>query len=538
MYFVILFLLIVNISIIIMYRSNIDIWKEKKDSRQTSAIGTVAYASPEQQRQTNIKNGKNTTTDVSLITNTYNEKTDMFSQGLVFLEMWRPFNRWNDTLNRPEDNISERYRVFQKIRDMSENNFSLDEGLHEQPREFQIPAFYESVEKVDTTTNNDSNNNENISSLPNKEIDIYQQQFTILENNTDFPKELYTKKFPEINENERDNVIRILLSLLSYSSVYRYSAKEQLHSRLLPLTLDEEQVLATLNRLCEKNSQYYRDVIEYLFNTNENTINTIEDDVISTSQYNVDARAYLEHDDINIFNQQDIWLYRTQQEEIILNKLRNIFQRHHGIYIPASSLQIPRSKIIIPGCRNSSYVMDDVGTVLQLPYSLTLGFVKYITWYFFYQHFFTCSISNDIVSSIPQYHDINIDDIISTKRHRNDTILTEIRRYDFNITYRKNNLYHDTSIDDTNAIIQPQLNTQNLEFLGTYDIVWINSLKHLRNTNVQEHDKILTGEAIRVAHDAIIQLNLNIPWAVSVSHSGVSEVCINLLAKWGTLQQC
>ncbi|KAF4120827.1 hypothetical protein GMORB2_2831 [Geosmithia morbida] len=139
----------------------------------------------------------------------------------------------------------------------------------------------------------------------------------------------------------------IVLSLVSHNPGERPSCSDLLKSGKLPVQMESETIRRTLAGLADPSSQYYRKMLSTLFSR----------PVEPTKDFAWDLSA----------------TYPTSAEllnqGIIKENLVSIFRRHGALEVPRGSIY-PRSSHYGD---NVVQLLDQNGTVLQLPYDLTMG---------------------------------------------------------------------------------------------------------------------------------------------------------------------
>lgn len=139
----------------------------------------------------------------------------------------------------------------------------------------------------------------------------------------------------------------IILSLVSQSPKDRPSSSDLLKSGKLPVQMESETIRRTLAGLADPSSPYYRKILSTLFAR----------PVEATKDYAWDMFA-------NIPGSTEL-LNRS----IAKNVLISIFRRHGALETTRSSLY----PISSHSADNVVQLLDSNGTVLQLPYDLTMG---------------------------------------------------------------------------------------------------------------------------------------------------------------------
>lgn len=144
--------------------------------------------------------------------------------------------------------------------------------------------------------------------------------------------------------------MEVLLSLVNHNPRERPSSADLLKSGKLPVQMESETIRRTLAGLADPSSPYYQKMLSALFAR----------PVETTKDYAWDMFAQTPTP-IELFNR-----------GIVKNELTSIFRRHGALEIHRSSIY-PRSSHYGD---NVVQVLDVNGTVLQLPYDLTMGHAR------------------------------------------------------------------------------------------------------------------------------------------------------------------
>lgn len=144
----------------------------------------------------------------------------------------------------------------------------------------------------------------------------------------------------------------IIKALLNHLPVERPSSSELLNSGKLPFMIEDKTVSHALQSLSDPNAPYHSQVMQALFaqNTKEYKSHTYD-----TEKKDVTA--------------QDLML-----QSLVKERLTDIF-RNHGAVETSRSLLLPRSKLY---SREVVQLMDPHGTLVQLPYDLTLPHARFL----------------------------------------------------------------------------------------------------------------------------------------------------------------
>ena len=144
----------------------------------------------------------------------------------------------------------------------------------------------------------------------------------------------------------------IVLSLLNHSPKDRPSSSELLRSGRLPMQMENETIRQALAGLTDSKSPYYDKMMQALFS-------------IPTNQ----AKDYAWEMGVVNHSSSDLLL-----QGLVKQKLISIF-RHHGAVETPRTVLFPRSGHY---GSNAVQVLDERGTLLQLPYDLTLPHARAI----------------------------------------------------------------------------------------------------------------------------------------------------------------
>ncbi|PNH45142.1 hypothetical protein VD0004_g2641 [Verticillium dahliae] len=142
----------------------------------------------------------------------------------------------------------------------------------------------------------------------------------------------------------------IILSLLTHNPKDRPSSFELLQSGKLPVQMESETIRRTLAGLADPSSPYYKKMLSTLFSR----------PVEQAKDYAWDMHTSLP-------SQADLL-----NQNIVKKALISIFRRHGALEMPRSCLY-PRSAHYAD---NVVKLLDSSGTVLQLPYDLTMGHAR------------------------------------------------------------------------------------------------------------------------------------------------------------------
>ncbi|KAK5993640.1 Serine/threonine-protein kinase ppk28-like protein [Cladobotryum mycophilum] len=140
----------------------------------------------------------------------------------------------------------------------------------------------------------------------------------------------------------------IVLSLIDHNPKERPSAADLLKSGKLPVQMESETIRRTLAGLADPSSPYYRKMLSTLF------------------ARPVEAAKNFAWDMTNANNPSSAQLLN---QSIVKNALISIFRRHGALETTRTSIY-PKSSHYVD---NVVQVLDSNGTVLQLPYDLTMG---------------------------------------------------------------------------------------------------------------------------------------------------------------------
>ncbi|CAZ82886.1 unnamed protein product [Tuber melanosporum] len=140
--------------------------------------------------------------------------------------------------------------------------------------------------------------------------------------------------------------VSIIKSLLSHDPAERPSSMDLLNSGKLPLKVEDETMRQALRSISNPGTPHHQQVMSALFSQ-------------STKEY----KDHTYDPGKSILSRHDIILQGTVRERLI-----EIF-RHHGAVETTRPLLLPRSKLYN---RDVAQLLDQSGTVVQLPYDLTL----------------------------------------------------------------------------------------------------------------------------------------------------------------------
>jgi eukaryotic translation initiation factor 2-alpha kinase 4 len=144
----------------------------------------------------------------------------------------------------------------------------------------------------------------------------------------------------------------IALSLLNHNPKERPSSSELLHGGKLPMQMESETIRRALEGLSDSGSPYYHKMMSTLF-----------------SMPNKQAKDFAWDMGAANHTPSDLLL-----QGLVKQKLISIFRNHGAVETPRSIL-FPRSRHY---ATNAVQLLDSNGTLLQLPYDLTLPHARFI----------------------------------------------------------------------------------------------------------------------------------------------------------------
>ncbi|KAK9367122.1 kinase-like domain-containing protein [Lipomyces kononenkoae] len=158
--------------------------------------------------------------------------------------------------------------------------------------------------------------------------------------------------FPRDFPGEKVRELTIIEHLLDHQPANRPSARELLHSGQLPVRIEDEMIQQTLRSLTDPSSPWLPQVRDALFSKSHDLVKDVLYDKIP-----------------NAINVDDLVLQGQVKE-----KLTTIFRLHGAVEVPTHSVVFPKSTVYnVP---NRYQLLDPAGTVLQLPYDLTLPYAR------------------------------------------------------------------------------------------------------------------------------------------------------------------
>jgi translation initiation factor 2-alpha kinase 4 len=152
--------------------------------------------------------------------------------------------------------------------------------------------------------------------------------------------------FKPAGKNQTD----IVLSLVNHNPKERPSSADLLKSGKLPVQMESETIRRTLAGLADPSSPYYRKMLSTLFARPVEPTKDFAWDMFATAPSTTELLL----------------------QGIVKTELTAIFRRHGALEIPRSSLY-PRSSHYGD---NVVQLLDSNGTVVQLPYDLTMGHAR------------------------------------------------------------------------------------------------------------------------------------------------------------------
>ncbi|KAL5604075.1 uncharacterized protein BROUX77_004261 [Berkeleyomyces rouxiae] len=152
----------------------------------------------------------------------------------------------------------------------------------------------------------------------------------------------------------------IILSLLSHDPETRPSAGELLKSGLLPVQMEGEAIKRALAGIADPNSQYYEGMLETIFARPVEAIKDYNWASISASA-SPDPKSIL-------------------FQSVARATLSEIFRRHGALEVSKSEIY-PRSRNYYPDNSTVYCVLGPNGTLLQMPFDLTMGHARFLATY-------------------------------------------------------------------------------------------------------------------------------------------------------------
>ncbi|KKA28375.1 hypothetical protein TD95_000224 [Thielaviopsis punctulata] len=147
----------------------------------------------------------------------------------------------------------------------------------------------------------------------------------------------------------------IILSLLTHDPEARPSSSELLKSGLLPVQMESETIKRALAAIADPNMPYYQKILETVFNR---PVEALRDYTWSMALTSPSQKSLLHH-------------------TVARDTLVEIFRRHGALEMNRSTL-FPRSRNYYVDNPAVYTVLDSNGTLLQLPYDLTLSYARFL----------------------------------------------------------------------------------------------------------------------------------------------------------------
>ncbi|KAK9479055.1 kinase-like domain-containing protein [Lipomyces japonicus] len=147
---------------------------------------------------------------------------------------------------------------------------------------------------------------------------------------------------------------RIIRSLLDHKPGNRPSALDLLESGQLPVYIKDEQIQQTIRSLTDSDSPWLSQVREALFSRPHDLVKDVLYDHLKRDTCINDL------------------VVRGQVKE----RLVSLFRCHGAVEVPTQCVVFPKSPVSIPA--NRFQLLDVSGTVLQLPYDLTLPHARFL----------------------------------------------------------------------------------------------------------------------------------------------------------------
>ncbi|KAF8245130.1 Serine/threonine-protein kinase [Wilcoxina mikolae CBS 423.85] len=159
-----------------------------------------------------------------------------------------------------------------------------------------------------------------------------------------FPAEFWTDK-----RTVQGNIIK---TLLCHNPAERPSSSELLNSGKLPFMIEDKTIRHALQSLSDPNTPYHSQVMQALFSQNTKEY--------KNHTYDTEKKDLTAHD--------------LLLQSLVKERLTYIF-RNHGAVETSRLLLMPRSKLY---SRDVVQLMDPNGTLVQLPYDLTLPHARFL----------------------------------------------------------------------------------------------------------------------------------------------------------------
>lgn len=161
--------------------------------------------------------------------------------------------------------------------------------------------------------------------------------------------------FPSDFSSEKATEKKIIRMLLDHNPELRPSADDLLKSGWLPVKEQDQIVKEALKSLANPSSPWQEQVRETLFNQPHNLANDILFDT-TRQQLSVPSRLLIDK---------------------MINEILIIFKKHGAIQTKEPPMVFPKSPLYSQ--QNVYEILDKTGTVLQLPYDLTLPMARYLS---------------------------------------------------------------------------------------------------------------------------------------------------------------
>ncbi|KKF93306.1 Serine/threonine-protein kinase GCN2 [Ceratocystis platani] len=152
----------------------------------------------------------------------------------------------------------------------------------------------------------------------------------------------------------------IILSLLTHDPETRPSAGELLKSGLLPVQMEGEAIKRALAGISDPNSQYYEGMLQTIFARPVEAIKDYNWASISSNS-SPDPKSIL-------------------AQSVARATLGEIFRRHGALEVSKAEIY-PRARNYYPDNSTVYCVLGPNGTVLQMPFDLTLGHARFLATY-------------------------------------------------------------------------------------------------------------------------------------------------------------
>ena len=242
-----------------------------------------------------------------------------------------------------------------------------------------------------------------------------------------------------IGRPDRLNIIKIIESLLTHRPEDRPTAADLLKSGLIPLKVEDEYIEMTLKSCAARDSVHHSRLLDILFAMPpEPTIDFTFDYACGSSRMDMQlhttpsSSSLLQPSSSGPSRVPSLHFHQLCQMRVF-DTVSTIF-RNHGAIVLSPPIITPKSNIS-SNKTNTALYLDPQGTVIKLPYTLTVPFARYVA----QQSAWTWSGNNDHTRADDDSHSAGGSATPGAGSSESESDLHfDLRRYDISKVYRKN----------------------------------------------------------------------------------------------------